>query len=606
MAAIASPPPVSSPINSPFSPRLPSKSPGIPPPVSVPRRRPVAAPTAAAAPTLSVPTPTSSLPMPTSPDRSPSPAASISSLLSAYSNHTAESTPRSSDSYSAQSPTVKDLQKQDSSSPPPLPLKDASRVQIQTQTQPAPSTHTASPLKDSAGSSSSPQDQLWRRRSLKADKHIAVPELNLVASNGSTVNPVAHHGAPTSQPPTQPLPPPPSPLHPAQGPQSRSANGGLPGRNIRPVLDSAEPAVPQIEVNNMGQEASSLKQRLKSKKDHESPKAVDQAAIMSPVKSLASVSPLSAQQRLPTPDYGTHDVLSPQLEVVVSPVSPALTPELPNDQSHPPPPPIPRKALGPALDHRIRHAKSSPSLAPKPSNSALNGVRSPGLPVSPAPGRDRGASHSQAPPLSAGAHGDPTSYPDFYPPPPPPPASYHQRESRSRPQTPTGRSKPISETGSEVTVRAAPPPRPEWLDYPLREPDPNGLDETDNPGAALFPRNWYAPLGPDEILDAKPLENKHFRCITNHRIMTAGKQKNNPIACRLCGHKDRNAECYICSSCHLNVCSGCTGHLRRFKGDLESVLQAIEEKKAPKQLQPLAALQQDGDESATAAFLDED
>ncbi|KAK4220651.1 hypothetical protein QBC38DRAFT_493776 [Podospora fimiseda] len=350
----------------------------------------------------------------------------------------------------------------------------------------------------------------------------------------------------------------------------------------------------------MGQEASSLKQKLRSKKDHESPKIVEQAAIMSPAKSLASVSPLSAQQRLPTPDYSSHDVLSPQLDVVVSPVSPALTPELPNDQK-PPPPPIPRKALGPPSDHRIRHAKSSPNLAPKPSNSALNGVRSPGLPVSPAAGRDR-----DAPPLSAGARRDPTGYSDFYPLPPPPPASYYQSQPRSRPQTPTGRNKPVSETGSEVTVRAAPPPRPEWLDYPLREPSPDGSDVTDNPGAALFPRNWYTPLGPDEILDAKPLENKHFRCITNHRIMTAGKQKNNPVACRLCGHKDRNAECYICSSCHLNVCSGCTGHMRRFRGDLESVLQAIEEKKAPKQLHPPAVLHQNGDESATARFLDED
>ncbi|KAK4165289.1 hypothetical protein QBC43DRAFT_208738 [Cladorrhinum sp. PSN259] len=603
MAAVASPQPVSSPINSPFTPRLPSKSPGLPPPVTVPRRRPVAAPpTAAATPTLSVPTPTSSLPMPTSPDRSPSPAASISSLLSAYTNNTAESTPRSSDLYSATSPTIRESR--ESPPPPPPPLKDASRVQIQTH-QPPVSTHTASPLRDSAGSSTSPQDgQLWRRRSLKKDKHIAVPELNLVASNGSTVNPAPHHGAPTSQPPTQPLPPPPSPLQlqPGRDPPSRNANGGLPGRNIRPVLDSAEPALPQIEVNNMGQEASNLKQTVKSKKDTESPKDVHRPVIMSPAKSLASVSPLSAQQRLPTPDYGAHDIQSPQLDVVVSPVSPALTPELPGDQK--PPPPIPRKTLGPALEPRIRHAKSSPNLAPNPSNSALNGARSPGLPASPAPGRDRGASHSQVPPLSAGARRDPTGYPDFYPPPPPVPASYYQGSPRSRPQTPTGRGKPVSETGSEVTVKAPPPPRPEWMDYPLREPDPNGPDETNNPGAALFPRNWYTPLGPEEVLDAKPLEAKHFRCITNHRIMTAGKQKSNPIACRLCGHKDRNAECYICSSCHLNVCSGCTGHLRRFKGDLESVLQAIEEKKAPKQLQPSVVLQNNEGGSPTAEFLD--
>lgn len=573
-----------------FPPRLPPKSPapGLLPSVSVPRRRPVAAPSVAT-PSASTPT---SIPMPTSPGRTPSPAASISSLLSAYSNHTAESTPRSSDSCSVKSPTIKESSQQQQQqqqqkrqqeadlAPPPPPLKDASHLQIKTQTaQPAPSTHTASPLKDSASPSSSPsrQDKLWRRRSLKTDKHIAMPELNLVASNGPTVNPVLHHGAPTSDPPTQPLPPPPPPqFQPAQDPHSRSTNGGLPGRNIRPVIDSTEPALPQIQVN-MGQEASRLKQKLRSKKDQQSPQAVVDHQTMSPAKSLASISPLSVQHRLPTPDYGVHDVRSPQLDVVVSPISPALTPESPGEQQKlPPPPPIPHRSLGPP-EHGLRHAKSSPNLAPKPSNSALNG-RLPGLPTSPAPGRR-----------------DPAGFPDLYPP-PPPSASIYQREPRSRPQTPTW-SKPISDTGSEVTVKAtAASPRPEWLDYPIREHDPNAADETENPGAALFPRNWYTPLGPDDVLDARPLQHKHFRCITNHRIMTAGKQKNNPIACRTCGHKDRNAECYICSSCHLNVCSGCTGLLRRAKGDLNAVLQAIEDKnKTPKQ-----------PESATAEFLNDE
>ncbi|KAK4457947.1 hypothetical protein QBC42DRAFT_277869 [Cladorrhinum samala] len=416
-----------------------------------------------------------------------------------------------------------------------------------------------------------------------------MPELNLVSSNGPTINPVVYHGAPTSDPPTQPLPPrPPPQIQPAQDPPPRSANGGLAGRNIRPVTDSTEPALPQIQVN-MGQEASRLKQKLTSKKDQQSPEAVvDNQIVMSPAKSIAnSISPLSVQHRLPTPDYGVHDVRSPQLDAVVSPISPALTPESPGQQQKlPPPPPIPQKSLGPP-EHGLRHAKSSPNLAPKPSSSALNG-RLHGLPTSPAPGRR-----------------DPAGFPDVYPP-PPPPASVYQRETRSRPQTPTW-SKPISETGSEVTVKAtAAPLRPEWLDYPLREHDPNAADETDNPGAALFPRNWYTPLGPNDVLEARPLQHKHFRCITNHRIMTAGKQKNNPIACRTCGHKDRNAECYICSSCHLNVCSGCTGLLRRAKGDLNAVLQAIEnKKKAPKQPQPWTMVQNES-ESATAEFLNDD
>jgi hypothetical protein len=45
--------------------------------------------------------------------------------------------------------------------------------------------------------------------------------------------------------------------------------------------------------------------------------------------------------------------------------------------------------------------------------------------------------------------------------------------------------------------------------------------------------------------------------------MTANRQRHNPVACRTCGHVDRNAECYICSACALNVCSGCVAVLRR-------------------------------------------
>ncbi|KAK0748656.1 hypothetical protein B0T21DRAFT_357010 [Apiosordaria backusii] len=603
MAAVAHPPP-----DSPL-PRLPAKSPGLPPSVSVPRRRPVAATTVTSP---SVPAPMS-LPSPTLPERIPSPAGSYSSLLSAYSNHTSDSTPRTStnsanevvpivpskDSYTVSSPTIgneshiqsptlpplssdQHAQKQESNIsthqvfkedleelPPPPPLKDAQRSRLQTirlqtssSVQPPASTHTASsPLVDK----SSPQDQLWRRRSLKAEKKVEVPELKLVSSHGST----AASNQP-SQPPSQPHTseqqgqPPSTTTHRAPPPQNFAS--GLPGRNIRPVNPS-EQAVPQIEVN-MGQEVSHVKDKLR-RKGHESPPS---ANASSPATSLPVVSPLSAQ-RLPTPEYGSNDVKSPVLDMAVSPISPAITPELPSEQ-RPPSPPVPRNTLGPS-EHTLRQAKSSPSLAPKASNSGLNGRSPIGLPSSPVRNRFANPPHSARFRTDEGSgfggpnRRDPAGgpLPELQPPFP--------REPRSGPQSPAW-GKPISENGSEITLRA-PPIRPEFLDYPLREPNPNAPDKTDNPGAALFPRNWYTPLPADEILDARPLGDKHFRCITNHKIMTAGKQRNNPIACRTCGHKDRNAECYICSACHLNVCSGCSGLLKRNRGDLGVVLRAVEQ-----------------------------
>ncbi|KAK0666013.1 hypothetical protein QBC41DRAFT_231593 [Cercophora samala] len=614
MAAVAQPPP-----DSPL-PRLPAKSPGLPPPVSVPRRRPVASPTTVTSPSGPAPT---SIPSPTLPERIPSPAGSYLSLLSAYSNHTSDSTPRTStnsanevvpivpskDSHSVSSPTIgsethiqsptlpslpsdQHAQTQKASTitpqvfkedleelPPPPPLKDAQRLarpqtptslQISSPVQPPASTHTAaSPLADG----SSPQDQLWKRRSLKAEKKVDVPELNLASSHGST----AASNQQTSQPSSQPHSsqaqnqPPPTTSHRAPPPQNFA--GGLPGRNIRPVHPSEQAVLPQIEVN-MGQEVSHVKDKLRRKGSDSPPSA---KASSSPSSSLPVVSPLSAQ-RLPTPEYGANDIKSPVMDMAVSPISPAITPELPNEQ-RPPPPPIPRSALGPP-EHALRHARSSPNLAPKASNGGLNARLPNGLPSSPVPSRDRFAN----PPHSARFRADSASgfggpnrrdpagghLPELQPP--------FQRQPQSRPQSP-GWGKPVSEDGSVITLRAAPPPiRPEFWDYPLREHDPNAPDETDNPGAALFPRNWFTPAPADEILDARPLEEKHFRCITNHKIMTAGRQRNNPIGCRTCGHKDRNGECYVCSGCWLNVCSGCVGLLRRSKGDLGEVVRVVGKK----------------------------
>jgi hypothetical protein len=112
---------------------------------------------------------------------------------------------------------------------------------------------------------------------------------------------------------------------------------------------------------------------------------------------------------------------------------------------------------------------------------------------------------------------------------------------------------------------------------PLREHDPNQPDQTDNPGALRFPRGWYTPRPADEIPDARPLTARQRRCLTRHRYMTPGRQRTNPVACRTCGRKDRGAECFVCSACYLNVCAGCEALLRRFRGDLDAVLDAVQQ-----------------------------
>ena len=630
------------PLNYPLPPLPPPKF-ALPPPKRITRRpvaAPVLSPTAAPAP-APAPIP---VPVLASPRQLPSPSGSISDLLSAYTNHSDDPTPWSSSTsaakditgsekaYSVVSPSLgtqrsstnsearaqplsasssdQHAQKREPNGPqalrtdldefpPPPPSKDAQRGLPRPQTPTAPQaqvaqTSTSPRMGSPLGNTSPQQEQLWRRRSLKADKNLAVPDLKLVSSHGSTA--ASAQNSSLSDPASllsQPLPPPPrpepetfEPTTTARAPPPRTANAGLPGRNIRPIAPS-EQIASQGEVS-MGQEASRIKEKLgggrrqgsrdEARGNGPEVQVSHAAATQSPTASLGTISPLSAQ-RLPTPEYGTNDVRSPLPDTVVSPLSPASSPGLPGEQK----PPISRKALG-APESQLRQAKSTTSLAPG-TNPGLS-VRSPiGLPTSPAPDRGRSVNQTQFPPPLPSKNEDqrplaapPIRQPDLQSP------YLAYQPSNPWSQTPTPNHKPISETGSIETVKALPPPparRPDHHSHPteqqlpLRETVPNQADTTDNPGAALFPRNWYTPLATDAILDARPLTDRQFRCLTHHRYMTANKQRANPIGCRTCGHKDRNAECYICSACHLNVCSGCSGLLRRFKGDLGMVLKEV-------------------------------
>lgn len=161
----------------------------------------------------------------------------------------------------------------------------------------------------------------------------------------------------------------------------------------------------------------------------------------------------------------------------------------------------------------------------------------------------------------------------------------------------------ISETGSIETLKASHQQQPPYLHHPTPNPIPtlppattaedddlappttttttseakqeDQENHTTNPGAALFPRGWYTPPSPSFVPAPRPLTERHYRCLTQHRYMTANKQRANPVACRTCGLVDRERECFICSACYLNVCGGCAGVLRRWKGELRGVVKEV-------------------------------
>ncbi|KAK4106624.1 hypothetical protein N658DRAFT_25604 [Parathielavia hyrcaniae] len=699
--------PILKPLNSPLPPG--------PPPMSIPRRPVASPPVPGLAPTTA--------PALASPEPSPSPVGSFSSLFSAY---TAES-PRPSPGNLARgfvnpggansvvSPNP-DAQKSSAQSgaraydlpppsseqhgqkhepsgqvlktvpkelPPSPPSKDTNRSvsrprtpsKVHTQTaQPPTATRAGSPLRNA----SPQQEQLWRRRSrsLTGDKKLAVPDLKLTSSHGST----AASAQDTSQSNPNisvsypiPAPPPSNPRDAESAPGARAppraANVGLPGRNIRPVA-SSEQAAPRDET--MGQEASRIRKKLskvgKRRGSADEPKLKSQAAQVPPGATAispltpATVSPVSAN-RPPTPEYGTNDVKSPVPETIVSPLSPASSPGLPDE-----PQPVTRRPIGASLN-QIRPVKSTPALAPGPINTAL-GVRAPaGLPTNPRPDGSQGPSetvlaapgpnpsatqpqyraYSPAPdqnrtpiqkqyiPYSPAPDRNPGPDPAQPPAPPSsrdedprqpvttappkehsfPAASQPNQHQNSYPRLAAREQRPrtVSDTGSVETVKPTPAPAPPsgtltrqppqtnppiLEDLPLREPNPHELDSTTNPGALRFPRGWYKSStantamphstkddlhhqqqnqhqdDADAIPDARPLTSRQYSCLTAHRYMTANRQRTNPVACRTCGHRDRFAECYICSACYLNVCAGCAGLLRRFKGDLRAVVREVE------------------------------
>ncbi|KAK0711102.1 hypothetical protein B0H67DRAFT_555138 [Lasiosphaeris hirsuta] len=611
------------PLESPLPP-LPRKPVGLPP-VVIPRR-PVAAPPSALSATPAL------APAPVSP-ASPSPVGSISSFLSAYSNHTSESTPRSSTNSNSDSIDAKgsysigppgretkdsgvslsalsdqNAQKQDSFGqrtpatygqglPPPPPLKDVQRgppgPQTQTDQLPTATHTTSSPLANSSPS----QEQLWRRRSVRSEKNLAVRDLKLVSSHGSTAasGPTTSQGAPVSPNPQslptrlQDQPEAAAPAARTRVPVPRSTNASLPGRNIRPVA-SRQQIVPQD--GNMGQKTSNLtvsgpeiiKGEFSNKQD--ASRAPRPTPTMSPMKSMPNIAAPPSVVRLPTPEYEFNDVKSPVIQSVVSPVSPASSPDLPTGSvlaaQHRP--------TGDA-EGQIRQVKSSPALALKANNPGFS-MRPPmGLPASPAvnrkpnqmpfPSRTTSRIGDEQPrPSPAAGRREPAGPVTLSVP--------KQREQQQFRPVPDG-GRTISENGSTASDETV---KPKALDLgnlansnagttlpaPVAEDDESEL--TDHPGAALFPRNWYIPLPVDQVMEARPLQDKHFRCLTSHRYMTASRQRVNPIACRTCGHKDRVAECFICSACHINICAGCNGNLRRFRGNLDKLLRHIDGKEA--------------------------
>ena len=207
-------------------------------------------------------------------------AASISSASSVYSGSPGLSRSESSS-------TKDSLRGVDSESgrTPAIPPKDSQRQHL-------PQTPKSSLASPACGSGTSPpRPEIWKRRSVKSDRSIVVPELKLQQTNGSTPSP-----------PQQPRLERQLPDVPSRLPRSLQGRKPVPSR----------PAPPQLDLGGMGNKLSKLKEK----------KGVS-------AESSEDVQPevLSTINRLPTPEYLKSDKqVQPMAPQVLSPAAPETPP----------------------------------------------------------------------------------------------------------------------------------------------------------------------------------------------------------------------------------------------------------------------------------------
>lgn len=567
------------------------------------------------------------------PPSSPSDSSPLSSILSDYSDRSSDSTMRSStdgatmsakgsfspasakqdngvskqnhhelfvpplsamsmdDYIYAREPSEPPMATADSESQPPLlPPKDSTPNEQRSPTHPGvqeQSMQTA-PATTSFTQSPPSQPRIWRRRSIKLDKDIAVPELKLASSHGSTALPAlppsqalasaTEPGVPREKYRPEQLEPP--AVSRVQLPPS--PNPAFPGRNVRPMA-SQQRIAPQA-PEGVGREASNPedaggKSSSPGNGSETTAASFPQVPSRNPSRPdvAGSAQPLQIA-RLPTPEYESGDIRSPIAETVISPASPASSPE-PLTEAKPRAAPQDLHRLG---TKEIRPVKSttalvgdanSPLLNANPSPSGLT-LRSPvGLPSSPAANRCLPSGQNRFPTRTSSKpsenHGAPVVA--------------DQREvAVDRTETPRVESQVPPQVGNIqpahaglLQIKPASAAVPEAVSSNLAEPKNPTKEDPDTervPTPTSEHGGWWAPIPEGTIFDSPPILERNLRCLSGHRIMVQSRNTYYPLACQACHVKDTSIR-YTCGSCWLRTCTTCRNNLYRFSGNLRALME---------------------------------
>lgn len=469
--------------------------------------------------------------------------------------------------------------------PPTPPTKD-SHVPTTPKTSKSIAQRTADLLNKSPPSQSSPspsQPQLLRRRSLKSDKPLTLPELKLTTSHGSTSSSQQVLSSLNSDQPD--LAKPNAPFAAKTGVNSPMRNGfsAFPGRNIRPSpSQKALPRSPQPPPPDMGNKGSKepLDGFSQYAQEIENRNLSNPAAA--PQYSPAKMSPET--RRPPTPEYSKHDHPSGQ-PAFVSPASPMTPPDEPRPLS--------------AIGEDVNQTPSPAAAAPPPSTTNPPGLlprtssQPNGLPVGPKIGLPR------SPRMNGGASGGNNSLGDasLLKPSPaiqPGPTSPHARsisdasvptieisdDGASTIKAPNSPPRPAT-SASPQTPAAAPAAAPQPSDQPTTSSEEESARVSElakaTPGEPnYFPMVHYKlqSIAPGTVLAPAPLKPRQLNCFANHYRFTPSRNEDHPLACQSCSVKDSGMR-FTCAHCGVRICPDCRDVLMMNGRDLNKLLEML-------------------------------
>lgn len=567
--------------------------PSAPPKMAIPRR-PIGKLSA------NPPPPPLKSPQQPSPSQAPpSPSDSLSSILSAYSRSSGESLVRSpyeanssalqSEANTAPSHQVplantktgtlesaptQQQQQYDAPKlpakdprPPPLPSKD---TKYHLPATPAPVRKPVPEKKLPELNSSSPQSQsqqqqqpqLWRRRSSKAERNLELADLKLLSSHGSTAA-------------TQ------STAAPLQQAQQEARSDGL-KISTTPnwqsgSTSSANPAGQDVQQTSAPEQmpdtptmggSSSKFNRLKDKLHlHRRGKSSNDTTKSPPAQRPGT-------HRPPTPEYQKEDIKTPIVDSIVSPLSPAsspepaaqVSPELPDDIPQISPPQQNQEPLR-YTGSITRKAIPTPKL-PSPVEDKSSSV-SPSLKNSspPAGSLPPSLTNSRG---SGGSSGSDTAVPQVQ--------SLAEVPSRFPPRDSSTRSNvPPRQLAAEHDPRLVSSDSQGPL-YRGRDgtlyPEMKVMQEYD-PQVAYFPKQSESPLAEGTIFKAPPLKKSHFFCYHGHKTMNRRTNRYYPLTCQTCDKSDVEDR-WTCSFCHLRICEHCVRKLNNSGNDLRRMVDSLQ------------------------------